>query len=378
MKNISILGSTGSIGKQTLDVLRNLNDFKVVGLACDSNIDLFEKQIREFKPKIATVFNKDKAKILKERVKDIDIKISAGMDGLIEVAAHRDNNLCVISISGSIGILPTLEAIKNRINIALATKEILVSAGELITFKCKEYNVKIIPIDSEHSAIMQCLDGHNKPKQIILTASGGPFRGMNKSELQNVMVEEALKHPTWEMGRKITIDSATLMNKGLEVIEARWLFNMDSKKINVVIHPQSIVHSMVEYEDGSVIAQLGASDMRIPIQYALAYPNKVENDFEKLDLVGKMLAFEEADHETFKSIKLAYHALEACGTMPAVLNASNEVAVDLFLNRKIKFLDIQDIVEQCMNNHENIKNPTLNDILNSEKWAREVVHNLIK
>lgn len=377
MKGISILGSTGSIGTQTLDVIRNLKEYKVVGLSCDSNIDLLEKQIREFKPKIATVFDEDKSKILKERLKDVDIRISYGMDGLIEVACHPNNSLTVVSVSGSIGILPTLEAIKSRINIALATKEILVSAGELIINKCKEYNVSIVPIDSEHSAIWQCLEKTNNPKRIILTASGGPFRGKKKSELQKVTVEDALKHPTWEMGRKITIDSATLMNKGLEVIEARWLFKMDSKKIDVVIHPQSIIHSMVEYYDGSVIAQLAVSDMRIPIQYALTYPDRIQNDFGKLELIGKSLTFEEADYESFNSIRLAYEALEDGGTMPAVLNASNEIAVGLFLNRKIRFLDIQEMVKQCMKSHKIIRNPNFDEILSAEKWAKEEVHKLL-
>ena len=336
-----------------------------------------EEQVREFKPQIATVFDEEKANVLKDRLKDTGVKVSYGMDGLIEAACHSNNSLTVISISGSIGILPTLEAIKNKINIALATKEILVSAGELIINKCKEYNVSIVPIDSEHSAIMQCLDRENDPKRIVLTASGGPFRGMKKSELQKVTVENALNHPTWKMGRKITIDSATLMNKGLEVIEARWLFGIESKKIDVVIHPQSIIHSMVEYYDGSVIAQLAVSNMRIPIQYALTYPLRVANDFGKLEMIGKSLTFEEPDHESFKSISLAYKALDAGGTMPAVLNASNEVAVNLFLNRKICFLDIQDVVEQCTKSHKTIQNATLNDILNAETWAKEEVHKLL-
>lgn len=377
MKGISILGSTGSIGTQTLDVIRNLKEYRVVGLSCDSNIELLEKQIREFKPKIVSVFDKAKAKVLKGRLEDIDIKILDGIDGLIEVAAYQNISLCVISVSGSIGIIPAIEAIKNRINIALATKEILVSAGELIINKCKKYNVSIIPIDSEHSAIMQCLEQANNPKRIILTASGGPFFGKKKNELEKITVEDALKHPTWKMGRKITIDSSTLMNKGLEVIEAHWLFDVNSEKIDVVIHPQSIIHSMIEYYDGSVIAQLAARDMRIPIQYALTYPNRVENNFEKLDLIGKSLVFEKPDYETFKSIKLSYEALNAGGTMPAVLNASNEAAVDLFLNRKINFLDIQDMVGQCMKSHNIIQNPTLNEILTAEKWAKEETRRLV-
>lgn len=378
MKNISILGSTGSIGTQVLNVVRTLKEFKIVGIACDSNIDLLEKQIREFKPKIAAVFNEEKAKEIKTRIKDTNTKIFSGMEGLVQVVSQQNLDLAVISISGVIGLLPTIEAINNRINIAISTKEILVAAGELIINKAKEYNVSIVPIDSEHCAIMQCLrrrvDNVNK---IILTASGGPFLGKTEEFLRGVAVEEALNHPNWDMGKKISIDSATLMNKGLEVIEARWLFNIESDKITVLIHPQSIVHSMVEYIDGSIIAQLSVADMRIPIQYALTYPNRVYNNIGKLDLIGKKLSFEEPDYNTFKALKLAYSALYTGGTMPAVLNSSNEAAVKLFLNNKIKFIDIVEIVEQCMNKHEAIENPDLESIFDADYWARNTAYNLI-
>ncbi|EOD00613.1 1-deoxy-D-xylulose 5-phosphate reductoisomerase [Caldisalinibacter kiritimatiensis] len=376
MKYISILGSTGSIGRQALDVIRNNQNYKVVGLSANNNIELLEEQAQEFKPNIIAVYNEEKAKILKHRLDGSDIEVVSGLEGLNRVATESSANIVLTSVVGMIGLIPTLKAIEHGKSIALANKETLVTAGKLVMNAAKDKGISIIPVDSEHSAIFQCLNTENEKEisKIILTASGGPFRGMNYDEIKDVTVKDALKHPNWSMGKKITIDSATMMNKGLEVIEAKWLFNIDIEKIDVVVHPQSIVHSMVEYVDGSIIAQLGITDMRIPIQYALTYPRRTSNNLEKLNLsrIGT-LTFEKPNYKTFPCLALAYEAIKIGGTMPAVLNAANEVAVDMFLKEKIKFYDIPRIIEHTMEKHSIIKEATMDDILNSDKWARKII-----
>ncbi|WP_425447472.1 1-deoxy-D-xylulose-5-phosphate reductoisomerase [Dethiothermospora halolimnae] len=375
MKRISILGSTGSIGTQALDVIRNNFGFKVVALSANKNIELLEKQIYEFNPKIVAVADENKAKILKGKIAHMDTRVVGGMDGLIEVATEESVHIVLTSVVGMIGLLPTIEAIRAKKTIALANKETLVTAGALVMDEAKKHNVDILPVDSEHSAIFQCLNGEKKRdiNKMVVTASGGPFRGKSKEYLENVSLKDALKHPNWSMGRKITIDSATLMNKGLEVIEAKWLFDIDIDKIDVVVHPESIVHSMVEFIDGSVMAQLGIHDMRIPIQYALTYPNRVENKLERLDLTNiASLNFEKPDMETFPCLKLAIDSLRKGGTTTAVLNAANEVAVGLFLEEKINFTDIPKIVENEISNHNNIS-VTLENILNVDSITRKRV-----
>lgn len=374
MKKIAILGSTGSIGTQTLDVVRENGDIEVVSLAAGSNTVLLEEQVREFHPKLVCVFNEEKAEDLKTRLKDVDVRIVTGMDGLIEAACISEAETVVTAVVGMIGIRPTIAAIEAGKDIALANKETLVTAGHLIIPLAKEKGVKILPVDSEHSAIFQSLQGNsgNKISKILLTASGGPFRGKKRSELQNVKVEDALKHPNWSMGQKITIDSSTMVNKGLEVIEAKWLFDVSVDEIQVVVQPQSVIHSMVEYEDGSVIAQLGTPDMKLPIQYALYYPQRRYLPGTRLDF-WKMshLDFEKPDMETFSGLRLAFDAGRTGGSMPTVLNAANEMAVSLFLNRKIRYLEIVQIIEDCMNAHNNIENPTLEQILTTEQETYE-------
>lgn len=374
MKKIAILGSTGSIGTQTLDVVRENGDIEVVSLAAGSNTVLLEEQVREFHPKLVCVFNEEKAEDLKTRLKDVDVRIVTGMDGLIEAACISEAETVVTAVVGMIGIRPTIAAIEAGKDIALANKETLVTAGHLIIPLAKEKGVKILPVDSEHSAIFQSLQGNsgNKISKILLTASGGPFRGKKRSELQNVKVEDALKHPNWSMGQKITIDSSTMVNKGLEVIEAKWLFDVSVDEIQVVVQPQSVIHSMVEYEDGSVIAQLGTPDMKLPIQYALYYPQRRYLPGTRLDF-WKMshLDFEKPDMETFSGLRLAFDAGRTGGSMPTVLNAANEMAVSLFLNRKIGYLEIVQIIEDCMNAHNNIENPTLEQILTTEQETYE-------
>ncbi|MCT4596388.1 MAG: 1-deoxy-D-xylulose-5-phosphate reductoisomerase [Vallitalea sp.] len=375
MKNISILGSTGSIGKQTIDIVLTHDNINVLGLTANTNIDLLEEQINLVKPQVVAVMNEQKALELKKRVGN-KVKVLSGMDGLIQVATLDKVDLVVTAVVGMIGIRPTVEAIKASKDIALANKETLVTAGEIINNLIKEYNVNIYPVDSEHSAIFQCLNGENKKEisKIILTASGGPFRGKKTSELEKITVSEALNHPNWSMGKKITIDSATLMNKGLEVIEAKWLFNVELDRIKVVVHPQSIIHSMVEYNDSSIIAQLGVPDMRVPIQYALYYPNRINNNIKKLDLLEvSKLTFEEPDIRTFRCLDLAYKALEKGGSILSVLNAANEYAVDKFLNNKIRFLEIPEIIEFAMDNHKNIIHPTLDNIFEAEKETYEII-----
>lgn len=379
MKNISILGSTGSIGVQTLEVARATSDFNVVGLSTNTSIELLEEQIREFRPLKVAVMNEVKAERLKDRIKDLDVEVLTGLEGLVEIATMETVDTVVMSVVGNIGIKPTYEAIRAKKEIALATKEVLVSGGSLIINEAKKHGVKIYPIDSEHSAIFQSLQGNdmNKIKKIILTASGGPFRGKKAEELKEVTPEMALKHPNWSMGAKITIDSSTMMNKGLEVIEARWLFDVAVNKIQVLVHPQSIVHSAVEYEDGAVMAQLGVPDMKVPIAYALTYPKRVKNSFEKLNLakVGT-LTFEEPDLETFRCLALAYKAIEIGGSMPAVLNAANEIAVEKFLNKEIKYLDIPAIIENTTNAYTVKYNFTIEELLDADKWGREYARNI--
>ena len=379
-KNISILGSTGSIGTQTLDVVREIGGINVKAITANNNIELLEKQIREFKPDIAAVMNEEMVEKLKERVKDCGTKILSGIDGLIEAAVYKESDTVVTSVVGNIGIVPTFEAIKAGKNIALANKETLVSAGELIINAVKKYGVKLYPVDSEHSAIFQCLRGNedNKIRRILLTASGGPFRGRKREELLNVRAEDALKHPNWSMGKKVTIDSASLMNKGLEVIEAKWLFGVDVEDIEVLIHPQSIVHSAVEYEDGAVIAQMGEPDMKVPIQYALTYPKRVKNSFPKIDFAQRnSLTFEKPDMDTFKCLSLAYRAIKTGGTMPTVMNGANEMAVAAFLENKIGFLDIADIIEKTMMSYNVKYDYMVEDLVEADKWARNFSNNLI-
>lgn len=374
MKKIAILGSTGSIGTQTLEIVRTNGDLEVTALAAGNNIDLLEKQIREFKPKLAAVWKEERANELKDKINDLDVKVVSGMDGLLEVARQPESEILVTAIVGMIGILPTIEAINAGKDIALANKETLVTAGHIIMPLAKEKGVSILPVDSEHSAIFQSLQGGQQKAlhKILLTASGGPFRGKKLEDLANIQVEDALKHPNWAMGRKITIDSSTMVNKGLEVIEAKWLFGVDVDQIQVVVQPQSIIHSMVEYEDGAVIAQLGTPDMKLPIQYALFYPQHRNLAGERLDFVKlKEITFEEPPVDVLKGLPYAYKAGRIGGSMPTVLNAANEKAVALFLDRKIQFLDIYDIIEDTMNAHKVIENPTLEEVLETEQWVYE-------
>ena len=376
MKKIAILGSTGSIGTQTLEVVRENGDLEVLGLAAGNNIKLLEEQIREFRPKLVAVWSEDKAKELRDKVRDLDVKIVSGMDGLIEVSVIPESEILVTAIVGMIGIRPTIEAIKAGKDIALANKETLVTAGHIIMPLAKEYDVKILPVDSEHSAIFQSLQGNPRGAlhKILLTASGGPFRGRKRAELANIQVEDALKHPNWEMGRKITIDSSTLVNKGLEVIEAKWLFDVEIEQVEVVVHPQSIIHSMVEYVDGAIIAELGTPDMKLPIQYALYYPERRYLPGERVDFATlSQLTFEKPDLDTFYGLRLAIEAGKTGGSLPTVFNAANELAVSKFLSRKIKYLEIPEIIETCMKNHKNIVCPTVEEILQTEQEVYEEI-----
>ena len=371
MKTISILGSTGSIGTQTLDVVRTNQDIKVEALAAGRNISLLLEQIKEFHPRLVCVYEPEKAKELEEIIKkeQLQVEVTTGMDGLLACATVSGAEIVVTAFVGMIGIRPTIEAIKAGKHIALANKETLVTAGHIIMPLAKEMGVSILPVDSEHSAIFQSLQGNagNKINRILLTASGGPFRGRTKEELKNVQLEDALKHPNWSMGRKITIDSSTLVNKGLEVIEAKWLFDADADKIQVVVHPQSIIHSMIEYEDGAVIAQLGTPDMKLPIQYALYYPERKGPTSEKLDFAKlRALEFFEPDTEVFPALSMAYEALRIGGSMPTVYNAANEWSVAAFLDRKIGYMDIVENIRKEMEAHKVIVNPSLDDILATE------------
>ena len=376
MKKVAILGSTGSIGTQTLEVVRENGDLQITALAAGGNVDLMEKQIREFHPALAAMWTEEKAKELRDRVKDLPVKVVSGMDGLLEVATDPASEILVTAIVGMIGIRPTIAAMKAGKDIALANKETLVTAGHIIMPLAEECHVKILPVDSEHSAIFQCLNGEHKDqlKKILLTASGGPFRGKKKEELKNVQVEDALKHPNWSMGRKITIDSATLVNKGLEMMEARWLFGVEPKDIQIVVQPKSIIHSMVEFVDGAVIAQLGTPDMKLPIQYALYYPNRRHLPGGRLDFwTLNQITFEKPDMENFPGLKLAFDAAAAGGTMPTVYNAANERAVAKFLDRKIGFLDIPEIIRSCMAEHKVTENPTVEQILETEAATYELI-----
>ncbi|WMI79863.1 1-deoxy-D-xylulose-5-phosphate reductoisomerase [Anaerotignum sp. MB30-C6] len=373
MREISILGSTGSIGTQTLEVVDNLNDIKVAGISGNHNIDLLEKQARKYKPRFVAVMEENQAKMLKDRLSDVKTKVLTGMDGLIEVATINSIDTVVTSVVGNVGLKPTFEAISAGKNIALANKETLVSAGQLVMDLAKAKGISIYPVDSEHSAIFQSLQGNdeNPIRRILLTASGGPFRGKNRGDLMHIAAADALKHPNWSMGKKITIDSATLMNKGLEVMEAKWLFGVSTDQIEVLVHPQSILHSAVEYEDGAIMAQMGEPDMKVPIQYALTYPKRQKSPFPKVDFTQRnTLTFEKPDMETFRCLALAYHALEVGGTLPAVLNGANEIAVEKFLKGKISFLQIPELIERTMNAYTVKYEYTLDDLLEADAWAR--------
>ena len=376
MKKIAILGSTGSIGTQTLEVVREQKDIQITALAAGSNITLLEEQIREFHPLLAAVWDEAQAKELRLRTADLHIRIVSGMDGLLEVAAEPQSEILVTAIVGMLGIRPTIAAIKSHKAIALANKETLVTAGHIIMPLARQHRVPILPVDSEHSAIFQSLQGEggNRIAKIILTASGGPFRGKTREELCHIQVEEALKHPNWAMGKKITVDSATLVNKGLEVMEAKWLFGVEADQIQVTVHPQSVIHSAVEFEDGAVIAQLGTPDMRLPIQYALYYPKRRALSGGRLDLFAlKSLTFEPPDQSTFRGLSLAFEAMGAGGNLPTVFNAANEKAVALFLDRKIAFLQIPDIIEACMRQAAFIKDPDVGQILETEAEVYEFI-----
>ncbi|MBI2207956.1 1-deoxy-D-xylulose-5-phosphate reductoisomerase [Candidatus Woesearchaeota archaeon] len=412
MKHLSILGSTGSIGTQTLDIVNNSpKEFKITGLTANKNIELLKKQIIEFKPEAVAVMDKKSADLLKEK---IDIDVYSGIDGIIKIAKLNNSDTVVNALVGSIGVLPTIEAIKNKKNIALANKETLVTAGSIVMNEIKKNNVELMPIDSEHSAIFQCLNGERiedvskititasggpfrdydlkklefqclngerieDVSKITITASGGPFRDYDLKKLEKVTVKDALNHPTWKMGNKITIDSATLMNKGFEVIETHWLYGIDYEKIKVVVHPQSIIHSLVEFKDTSVIAQLGFPNMKIPIQYALSHPKRFISNSKQLDLMEiKNLTFEKPDFAGFPCLKYAYDSGKIGGTMPAVLNAANEIAVYAFLENKIRFLDIPKIIKKMINGHRTIKNPDLKQILDVDKKIKEETKKIIE
>lgn len=377
MKKIAILGSTGSIGTQTLEIVRDNPDLQVVGLAAGSNIDLFEKQVREFKPKLASLQSEKACKELQERLADMQVEIVCGMEGLIQIAEMEDSEVLVTAIVGMIGIRPTIAAIYKHKDIALANKETLVTAGHIIMPLAKKMGVSILPVDSEHSAIFQSMQGENRERisKLLITASGGPFRGRTRAELEKVQLEDALRHPNWSMGHKITIDSATLVNKGLEVMEAKWLFDVDLDKIQVVVHPQSIIHSMVEYVDGGIMAQLGVPDMKLPIQYALFYPDRRPMKGKRVDFyeLGS-ITFEKPDMETFTGLKLAMRAAGEGGSVPTVFNAANEKAVSLFLNKKISFLQIPEMIAMCMDAHKRIENPSVEEILACEQETYELIN----
>lgn len=376
MKKIAVLGSTGSIGTQTLEIVRNNPELCVVALAAGNSVEKMEEQIREFKPHVAGMWSEEAARELRTRVADIPVKIVSGMEGLLEIATLRESQVLVTAIVGMIGIRPTIAAIEAGKDIALANKETLVTAGHIIIPLAAKCGVSILPVDSEHSAIFQSLNGEPRERisKILLTASGGPFRGKRREELAGIQVEDALKHPNWAMGRKITIDSSTLVNKGLEVMEAKWLFGVELDQIQVVVHPQSVIHSMVEYVDGAVMAQLGTPDMKLPIQYALFYPDRKPMNGKKLDFyeLGQ-LTFEKPDLENFPGLRLAYEAQRTGGSMPTVYNAANEKAVGLFLDRKIPYLQITELIAEAMAQHRVIENPSVEDILATESAVYEYI-----
>ncbi len=379
MKKITVLGSTGSIGTQTLEIVRDNPDLQIAALAAGQNVDLMEKQVREFSPRIAGMWSEAAAKDLRERIADLPVKVVCGMDGLLEIASMPESDVVVTAVVGMIGIRPTIAAIESKKNIALANKETLVTAGHLIMPLAAQKGVPILPVDSEHSAIFQSLQGSagNRIHRILLTASGGPFRGMGREDLERMSLEDALKHPNWSMGKKVTIDSASLVNKGLEVMEARWLFDVPLEQIQVLVHPQSILHSAVEYEDGAVIGQMGLPDMKLPIQYALLYPERRPMRMPYMDLfrIGQ-LTFEEPDTETFPGLALAYRAAKCAGSMPTVFNAANEMAVKLLLEKKIRFAQIPELIEAAMNHHRVIGNPDLEEILETEAETYEFIRHL--
>ncbi|MEG6585920.1 1-deoxy-D-xylulose-5-phosphate reductoisomerase [Dendrosporobacter sp. 1207_IL3150] len=381
MQNISILGSTGSIGKQTLEVIAaNRDRFSVCALAAHHNDELLEEQINIFKPEIAVLTDEHAASRLIRRYRG-STQILAGEDGLLEAAVVPKANTVVTSLVGFAGLKPTMAAINAGKNIALANKETLVAAGEIVTKTAQIKGVKILPVDSEHSAILQCLQGEKKENvsRLILTASGGPFRGMTPDQLKNVEIADCLRHPNWSMGKKITIDSATLANKGLEVIEARWLYDIGYDKIDVVVHPQSIIHSMVEFIDGSVMAQLGMPDMRLPIQYALTYPERIQADFAKVDFTKiSSLSFESPNVISFPALEYAYIAGRTGGSLPCVFNAANEAAVYAFLDGKISFLSINELIKAAMTSHDSIDSPSIDDLVYFDAWARRYVSGLVK
>lgn len=381
MKKIAILGSTGSIGTQTLEVVRSNPDLQVSALAAGSSVEAMERQIREFRPALAGMWSQEAAADLRNRVRDIDVKIVAGMEGLLEIAVFPESRVLVTAIVGMIGIRPTIAAIRAGKDIALANKETLVTAGHIIMPLARECGVSVLPVDSEHSAIFQSLNGEpgGKIEKILLTASGGPFRGKTREQLAGIQVEDALKHPNWAMGRKITIDSSTLVNKGLEVMEAKWLFGVDLDRIQVVVHPQSIIHSAVQYVDGAIIAQLGTPDMKLPIQYALFYPDRRPMAGKRVDLfeLGS-LTFERPDTDTFKGLALAYRAAELGGSMPTVYNAANERAVALFLDREIAYLQIPEIIEEAMEHHSLVSDPGVEAILDAEAETYEYIAGRMK
>ncbi len=376
MKKIGILGSTGSIGTQTLEIVRNNKDLQVCAVAAGSNVHKMEDQIREFSPRLAVMWDEGAARDLRARVADTGTKVLQGMEGLLEIAVMEEIQVLVTAIVGMIGIRPTIAAIKAGKTIALANKETLVTAGHIIIPLAARKKVAILPVDSEHSAIFQSMHGERREQvsKILLTASGGPFRGKKKEELEGIRVEDALRHPNWSMGKKITVDSATLVNKGLEVIEAKWLFDVEPENIQVVVHPQSIIHSMVEYVDGGIIAQLGMPDMKLPIQYALSYPDRRPLPGKRVDFFElSSLTFEKPDMETFRGLSMAYDAIRAGGTMPTVYNAANEKAVSLFLDEKIHFLEIYELIEGAMEHHKTIENPSVEEILDAEAEAYEYI-----
>lgn len=381
IKKISVLGSTGSIGTQTLEIARYNQDIGITALAAGSNVELLEKQVREFHPKIACLWKEEAARELKRRIRDLDVKVVSGMEGLMEAACEPEAQIVVTAVVGMIGIRPTIAAMEAGKDIALANKETLVTAGHIIMPLAKEKGVKIIPVDSEHSAIFQCLQGagENRIHKILLTASGGPFRGRSREQLAGVQPEDALKHPNWSMGRKITIDSSTMVNKGLEVMEAHWLFDVDMDQVQVVIQPASVIHSMIEYEDGAVIAQLGTPDMKLPIQYALYYPERRFLPGDRLDFTKlKEITFDEPDMETFRGLKLAYEAGKAGGSLPTVFNAANELAVSLFLEKKIPYLAITDLIQGAMENHKRKAAPNVDQILAAEQEAYDFIRETLR
>ncbi|MCI9081941.1 MAG: 1-deoxy-D-xylulose-5-phosphate reductoisomerase [Lachnospiraceae bacterium] len=369
MKKLALLGSTGSIGTQTLEIVREQKDLQVTALAAGNNSVLLEKQIREFRPRLAVLWDEKAAQDLRTRVKDVNVTVLSGMEGLLEIAVMPESEILVTAIVGMLGIRPTIAAIEAGKNIALANKETLVTAGHIIMPLARKKNISILPVDSEHSAIFQSLNGERKNAihKILLTASGGPFRGKKRADLQEIQVEQALQHPNWSMGKKITIDSATMVNKGLEVMEAKWLFNVDLLQIQVVVHPQSVIHSMVEYDDGAIMAQLGTPDMRLPIQYALYYPERRSLSGKRLNFYElASLTFEEPDLDTFQGLKLAFTAMERGGNIPTAYNAANEKAVALFLEKKIAFLQIPELIEACMDHCTFAENPDVEKILETE------------